>query len=117
MYFIVIIYTLEKDVLVIELHVSFTKIREIEKPEVKSTVPPVVEDFIILSFGHSILEFETTLYQKFVQLTDGLIVTCREFKEHLKNMEERNIIVATEFLGKKCWAITSKNGIKNEGSW
>ena len=95
-------------VLVIDLHVPFTNIREIENPDVKSTVPPQVEDYILLSFGHSILEFEATLYQKFLQLTDGLIVTCREYKNHLQNMEERGILIASEFIGKKCWTVASK---------
>jgi hypothetical protein len=71
---------------------------------VLSTVPPLIEDSILLSFGHSILDFEATLYEKFLHLTKGLVVTCQEFKEHLKNMEERNLIVSAEFLGKRCWA-------------
>ncbi|MHA1943616.1 MAG: hypothetical protein ACW96M_04380 [Candidatus Thorarchaeota archaeon] len=71
---------------------------------VLSTVPPLVEDAIMLSFGNSILEFEATLYEKFLHLTNGLVVTCQEFKAHLKNMEERNLIVSAEFLGKECWA-------------
>jgi hypothetical protein len=115
--FIVIIYTLEKVVSVIHLHITFTKIKEIEEPEIKSTVPPVVEDLILLSFGHSMLEFEATLYQKFLHLTDGLGITCSEFKEHLRNMEERQIVISTEFLGKKCCVLASNNEIKNEGSW
>lgn len=71
---------------------------------VLSTVPPQIEDTIILSFGHAILEFEATLYEKFLRLTNGIVVTCQGFKEHLKNMEERNLIVSAEFLGKQCWA-------------
>jgi len=71
---------------------------------VLSTVPPQIEDTIILSFGHAILEFEATLYEKFLRLTNGIVVTCQDFKEHLKNMEERNLIVSAEFLGKQCWA-------------
>jgi hypothetical protein len=71
---------------------------------VLSTVPPLIEDTILLSFGHSIIDFEATLYEKFLQLTNGLAVTCQEFKEHLKNMEERGIIVSAEFHGKRCWS-------------
>lgn len=71
---------------------------------VLSTVPPLVEDAILLSFGHSILEFEATLYEKFLHLTKGVVITCREFKDHLKNMEERGLIVSAEFLGKRCWS-------------
>lgn len=71
---------------------------------VLSTVPPLIEDAILLSFGHSILEFEATLYEKFLHLTKGLVLTCQEFKNHLRNMEERDLIVSAEFLGKRCWA-------------
>ncbi|MFW9892467.1 MAG: hypothetical protein ACFFFO_09705 [Candidatus Thorarchaeota archaeon] len=71
---------------------------------VLNTVPPLIEDVILLSFGHSVLEFEATLYEKFLHLTKGLVVTCMEFKDHLRNMEERELIASSEFLGKKCWA-------------
>jgi len=79
---------------------------------VLSTVPPLVEDAILLSFGHSILEFEATLYEKFLHITKGLVVTCKEFKEHLKNMEERGLIIAAEFMGKPCWARNMKHGFE-----
>ncbi|MFW9794448.1 MAG: hypothetical protein ACFFEE_09105 [Candidatus Thorarchaeota archaeon] len=71
---------------------------------VLSTVPPLIEDAILLSFGHAILEFEATLYEKFLHLTNGVLVTCQEFKDHLKNMEERDLVVSAKFLGKQCWA-------------
>ena len=71
---------------------------------VLSTVPPLIEDTILLSFGHSIIDFEATLYEKFLQLTKGLVITCQEFRNHLANMEERGIIVSAEFMGKRCWA-------------
>ncbi|MFX1481756.1 MAG: hypothetical protein ACFFCP_01055 [Promethearchaeota archaeon] len=71
---------------------------------VLSTVPPLVEDAILLSFGHAILEFEATLYEKFLHLTNGVVVTCIEFRDHLRNMEERGLIVSGEFLGKRCWS-------------
>lgn len=77
---------------------------------VLSTVPPLVEDAILLSFGHAILDFEATLYEKFLHLTKGLVVTCKEFKEHLKNMEERGLIISAEFMGKQCWARNLKHG-------
>ena len=75
---------------------------------VLATVPPLVEDAILLSFGHSIIEFEATLYEKFLHLTKGLIVTCKEFKDHLKNMEDRELLVSAEFLGKQCWSINKE---------
>ena len=99
------------------MHVPFTEIREIEEPEVTSTVPPQIEELILNSFGHAILEFEATLYQKFLHLTNGLVITCREFKDYLQNMEERGIVISTEFLGKKCWAIGSIEEIRNFSSW
>ena len=71
---------------------------------VLSTVPPLIEDTILLSFGHSIIDFEATLYEKFLHITKGLVITCEEFKEHLANMEEREIIVSADFMGKRCWA-------------
>ncbi|MFW9788112.1 MAG: hypothetical protein ACFFE2_16415 [Candidatus Thorarchaeota archaeon] len=70
-----------------------------------STVPPLIEDKIILSFGHAIIEFEATLYEKFLLLTKGVALTCKEFREHLENMEERGLIVSSEFLEKRCWSI------------
>ena len=71
---------------------------------VLSTVPPIIEDKILLAFGHSIIDFEATLYEKFLQLTNGVAITCQEFKEHLTNMEERGIIVSADFMGKRCWS-------------
>ena len=71
---------------------------------VLSTVPPLVEDTILLAFGNSIVDFEATLYEKFLHLTNGLVVTGKEFREHLKNMEERGIVISAELLGKRCWA-------------
>jgi hypothetical protein len=71
---------------------------------VLSIVPPMIEDAIMLSFGHAIIEFEATLYEKFLHLTNGVVVTCDEFKEYLQNMEERGLIVSSEFLGKRCWS-------------
>lgn len=71
---------------------------------VLSTVPPLIEDTILLSFGHSIIDFEATLYEKFLHITKGLVITCQEFKDHLNNMEERGLILSADFLGKRCWA-------------
>ena len=82
--------------------------RIVETPKgeriVLSTVPPMIEDAILLSFGNSVIDFEATLYEKFLYITKGLAVTCTEFKEHLENMEDRGLIVSAEFLGKRCWA-------------
>ena len=71
---------------------------------VLSTVPPLIEDTILFSFGHSIIDFEATLYEKFLRLTNGLVITYQEFKDHLENMEDRGIVVSADFIGKRCWA-------------
>ena len=99
------------------MHVPFTELKEIDEPEVMSTVPPEIEDLILTSFGNAIMEFEGTLYIKFLKLTNGLVITCREFKEHLANMEEREIVSSVEFLGKRCWAMGSNKDIKDASSW
>jgi len=98
------------------MHLPFIEPQEIDEPEVKSTVPPEVEDKILLSFGNAIMEFEATLYQKFLILTKGLVVTCLEFKEHLRNMEERGIVTSIEFLGKRGWALSSHKAIR-DSNW
>lgn len=99
------------------MHLPFTEIKEIDEPEVKSTVPPEVEDLILTSFGNSIMEFQATLYQKFLALTKGLVVTCLEFKAHLRNMEERGIVTSVEFLGKPGWALGDSVSTRNYSSW
>jgi hypothetical protein len=99
------------------MHLPFTEIKEIDEPEVISTVPPEIEELIIASFGHAIIEFEATLYQKFLVLTNGLVVTCREFKEHLANMEERGLVTSVTFLGKRGWALGDNENIRNFSNW
>jgi hypothetical protein len=76
-------------------------------PEVVSIVPPEIEEDIMVSFGHAVVEFEDTLYIKFQQITKGIVLTRREFVEYLENMEARNIVVSGSFLGRKCWAMGS----------
>ena len=71
---------------------------------VLSTVPPIIEDDILLSFGNSLIDFEATLYEKFLVVTKGFSVTYPEFREDLENMEERGLVVSAKFLGKPCWA-------------
>ncbi|GAG83313.1 unnamed protein product [marine sediment metagenome] len=93
------------------MHANITEYKEIETPEFSSTVPPEIEDTILLSFGHSHLEFEATLYLKFLIITKRLDVTYREFQDHLMNMEDRGIIISAEFLGKKCWTRSSDKNI------
>jgi hypothetical protein len=88
----------------IEMNMTITKD---QGPEVVSIVPPEIEEDILTSFGHAIVEFEDTLYIKFQHLTKGIVLTKKEFIEYLENMEERGIVVSGDFLGKKCWAMGS----------
>jgi len=99
------------------MHLPFQEFKEIDEPEVKNTVPPEIEDKILLSFGNAIIEFEATLYQKFLMLTKGLVVTCLQFKDHLHNMEERGILTSIEFLGKPGWALSSHESIRDSSNW
>ena len=99
------------------MHLPFTKFKEIDEPEVMSTVPPEVEELILTSFGNSIIEFQAALYQKFLVLTKGLVVTCLQFKAHLQNMEERGIVSSIVFLGKPGWALEDNENIRNYSSW
>ena len=99
------------------MHVPFKKLKEIDEPEVLSTVPPEIEDLILLSFGHAILEFEATLYQKFLMITKGLVITCSDFKKHLSNMEERGIVMSIIFLGKPGWALGTNEELRNFSKW
>lgn len=77
-------------------------------PKVVSTVPPEIEEDILVSFGHAIVEFEDTLFVKFQHITKGIVLTEREFIEDLENMEERGIVVSGTFLGRKCWSVGSE---------
>lgn len=76
-----------------------------ENRNIIGTVPPPIEDNIIVAFGYAILQFEDTLYLKFQMLTRGIEVTRAEFEDHLQNMEERGLIASTESLGKACWVL------------
>jgi len=80
---------------------------EFDQTEIVNTVPPEIEDTILLSFGHAIIEFEETLYMKFQHITRGIVLTKNEFNKHLENMEERGIVTSGIFLGKRCWAMGS----------
>ncbi|MGY5860490.1 MAG: hypothetical protein RTU63_14055 [Candidatus Thorarchaeota archaeon] len=99
------------------MHLPFITLKEIDEPEVLSTVPPEVEDLILLSFGNAVMEFEATLYQKFLMLTKGLVITCLEFKEHLSNMEERRIVSSMKFFGKPTWTLELNKEKNNISSW
>jgi hypothetical protein len=80
---------------------------EFDQTEIVNIVPPEIRETILISFGHAVVEFEDSLYMKFQHLTKGIVLTKREFIEHLENMEDQGIVSSGTFLGKKCWTMKS----------
>ena len=63
-----------------------------------------IELGIIRSFGWSIIEFEASLFQKFLQLSaPASIITEHDFKKHLKEMHSKGYVSPLEFQGKRAW--------------
>jgi hypothetical protein len=69
-----------------------------------STVPPEIEQKILWAFGESIIELETTLYEKFHILSGDIVLNMVEFRWHLENMESRLLVVSSEFKGVRYWS-------------
>jgi len=69
-----------------------------------NTVPPEVEEIIIWAFGHAIIEYEATLYQKFHILSKEIVLNKNEFRWHLENMEERGVVYSSNFKGVRSWS-------------
>lgn len=64
----------------------------------------LAEETIIRSFGWAIIEFEATLYQKFLLMSaDSSLVTEEQFKKHLLQMEARGLVASLDFQGKRVW--------------
>jgi hypothetical protein len=68
-----------------------------------NTVPPRIEDLILMTFGKSIIDFEATLYGKFHRISAEFILQKQEFLSHLENMEERKILKSCDFNGVRTW--------------
>jgi hypothetical protein len=68
-----------------------------------NTVPPKIEDLILVTFGKSIIDFEATLYEKFHRITTEFILQKQEFLAHLENMEERKLLKSCDFNGVRTW--------------
>jgi hypothetical protein len=102
----VIINGLEKCVMVINLTHTEARTKDSENKQQipPNTVPPEVEQKILWSFGNAIIEFESTLYEKFRIISGGIILSMNEFRWHLENMEERGILVSSKFLGLRSWS-------------
>ncbi|MFX1602368.1 MAG: hypothetical protein ACFFCK_02720 [Promethearchaeota archaeon] len=63
-----------------------------------------IELGIIRSFGWSIIEFEASLYQKYLQLSaPASIMTEQDFKKCLKEMHSKGYVSPLEFQGKRAW--------------
>ncbi len=63
-----------------------------------------LESGIIRSFGHSIIEFELSLFQKFLNMSAPQSVTTEAiFKKHLTLMHAKGYVMPVEFQGKRCW--------------
>ena len=63
-----------------------------------------VEVDIIRSFGWAIIEFEASLYQKYLQLSGAnSIITEPQFKRFLMEMHAKGYISPLDFQGKRAW--------------
>ncbi len=63
-----------------------------------------LEDDILLSFGDAIVEFEDTLFQKFVLLSSRRsLITSEMFRRYLKMMQSKGYVTPIEFHGRKAW--------------
>jgi hypothetical protein len=63
-----------------------------------------IEVDIIRSFGWAIIEFEASLFQKYLQLSGAnSIVTEPQFKKYLMEMHAKGYISPLDFQGKKAW--------------
>lgn len=63
-----------------------------------------IENGIIRSFGYSIIEFESILFQKFLNMSGPHSVTTEAiFRKHLTRMHAKGYVMPLEFQGKRCW--------------
>ncbi|MHA2378294.1 MAG: hypothetical protein ACXADS_03385 [Candidatus Thorarchaeota archaeon] len=63
-----------------------------------------IELSIIRSFGWAIIEFEASLFQKYLHLSGpASIITEHDFKKHLKEMHSKGYISPLDFQGKRAW--------------
>ncbi len=63
-----------------------------------------IERDILRSFGWAIIEFEETLYQKYLLLSAHQSLLSRErFEKYLKDMHAKGYVAPLELLGSKAW--------------
>ncbi|MGY5853529.1 MAG: hypothetical protein RTU92_08200 [Candidatus Thorarchaeota archaeon] len=73
----------------------------------KSTVPPEVEEKILLAFGNAIVELERNLWLKFNIISGEIVLGRNEFQWHLENMEARGLICSSEYDEVRSWSKSS----------
>ncbi len=72
--------------------------------DMRYSMPNPLETNVIRAFGWSLIEFEMTLYQKFLSLSiEGSLMAFEEFKEILRNMESKGFLQELSFQGKKAF--------------
>lgn len=75
-----------------------TDARTIEPSEddsIESTVPPVIENKILMAFGNSVVVEERELYDMFHVISGDIQLTPIEFVWYLENMEERGLVASS----------------------
>jgi hypothetical protein len=64
----------------------------------------MMERDILRAFGTALIEFEETLFHKYLLLSArGSLITRDIFQEHLQDMEEKGYISKAYLHGKACW--------------
>ena len=72
--------------------------------EMVHVAPNPVEINVIRAFGWSLIEYEMTLYQKFLSISvDGSLVTFELFRNILRTMESKGFLQELKFQGKKAY--------------
>ncbi len=70
---------------------------------VKSTVPPVIENKLLMAFGNSVVVEERELFDMFHVISGDIQLTPIEFVWYLENMEERGLVNSSLFEGIRSW--------------
>jgi glutamyl/glutaminyl-tRNA synthetase len=63
-----------------------------------------IEIALVRAFGWSIIEFEASLFQKFLVMSaPSSLMTEDMFRKHMKNMEAKGYVAPVDFQGKRAW--------------
>jgi hypothetical protein len=72
--------------------------------EMLHAAPNPIEINVIRAFGWSLIEYEMTLYQKFLSISvDGSLVTFEHFRNILRTMESKGYLQELTLQGKKAY--------------